>query len=107
MNPIDLDHLARQTLGDTDLQREVLQMFLEQAQNACERLSSADEAERRMLAHTLKGSARGVGAFPIADCAEAIERRAPSSRDREELAVLVDELGKAVDAIRDVGDHRS
>ena len=35
--------------------------------------SSALAAETAPLAHTLKGSARGIGAFNVAECASALE----------------------------------
>lgn len=71
--PIDLTHLARQTLGDRDLEREVLGMFLHQIGEIGEKLSRSVGEERKRLAHQLKGSARGVGAFALADCAEKVE----------------------------------
>ena len=60
--PIDLDHLARMTLGDESLEREVLAMF---AGPVGEPDRHARGVARRggALAHTLKGSARAIGAF--------------------------------------------
>ena len=71
--PIDLRHLARQTMGDDALRREVLALFTAQLSSIHGELVAADVAGRGRLAHTLKGSARGVGAFALADCAAAIE----------------------------------
>src|SRR5690606_39087311 len=71
--PIDLAHLSRQTMGDRALEQEILAMFAQQLSVAGERMASADVTERHRLAHTLKGSARGVGAFALGDCAAAIE----------------------------------
>ncbi|HMQ58528.1 MAG TPA: Hpt domain-containing protein [Rhizobiaceae bacterium] len=78
--PIDLVHLATQTMGDRDLEREVLSMFSRQAFSLSESLRGAKSEARKRLAHTLKGSARGVGAFGLAQCAERIEE-APSDRN--------------------------
>lgn len=71
--PIDLVHLARQTLGDAALEREVLEMFLRQLGEVRVRLQATGQAERRQLAHGIVGSARGVGAFALSDCAAEIE----------------------------------
>jgi HPt (histidine-containing phosphotransfer) domain-containing protein len=70
--PIDLAHLARMTLGDAALERQVLGMFASQSANLTEKLAALP-AEAGALAHTLKGSARAVGAFRVAECAEALE----------------------------------
>jgi HPt (histidine-containing phosphotransfer) domain-containing protein len=72
--PIDLAHLARQTMGDRALEQEVLGLFVRQALAARPRLAAANADERRRLAHTLKGSARSVGAFGLADCLEQVEK---------------------------------
>jgi HPt (histidine-containing phosphotransfer) domain-containing protein len=60
------------TLGDAGLEREVLAMFARQAGGLIGALAAlpADAAE---LAHTLNGSARAIGAFQVADAAEAFE----------------------------------
>lgn len=72
--PIDLVHLARQTLGDAELEREVLDLFERQSLQILDRLRCANGARAwSEAAHTLKGSARGVGAFGVAAAAEALE----------------------------------
>ena len=70
--PIDIAHLKRMTLGDAGLEREVLAMFAGQAVRLIEALAAlpADAAE---IAHTLNGSARAIGAFQVAEAAEAFE----------------------------------
>jgi HPt (histidine-containing phosphotransfer) domain-containing protein len=71
---IDLVHLARQTLGDRALEREVLDLFVLQARAVIAMLRGTPDAKRRAdLAHTLKGSARSVGAWRVAAEAEACE----------------------------------
>ncbi len=73
--PIDLVHLARQTLGDRDLEREVLGLFVAQARSVLDMLGAArDQRQRGDLAHTLKGSARSIGAWRVAAKAEACEQ---------------------------------
>jgi HPt (histidine-containing phosphotransfer) domain-containing protein len=70
--PIDIEHLGRMTLGDAGLEREVLAMFAGQAVGLIDALAAlpADAAE---IAHTLNGSARAIGAFQVAEAAEAFE----------------------------------
>ena len=71
--PIDLVHLARTTLGDRSLEREVLQLFDRQSTLLIARMRAAAPGGITMLAHTLKGSARGIGAWRVARAAEALE----------------------------------
>lgn len=70
--PIDLTHLRRMTLGDAALEREVLTMFSEQASRLAKSLA-AMPADASALAHTLKGSARAIGAFAVGDAAAHLE----------------------------------
>ena len=73
--PIDLAHLARYTLGNRALDREILELFAGQAPQTIERLRAAETARQwHEAAHTMKGSARAVGAFALADLAETVER---------------------------------
>jgi HPt (histidine-containing phosphotransfer) domain-containing protein len=77
-SPIDLVHLSRQTFGDHDLERELLALFDAQAAQFAERLRApaalCDGEWRIALAHTIKGSARAVGAFEVGNAAEAYEQ---------------------------------
>lgn len=72
-NPIDLAHLGEQVMHDASLEREVLALFATQVSSMTTQLQSANMRERQILAHTLSGSARGIGAFRLADLAEALE----------------------------------
>src|SRR5262245_28319092 len=74
--PIDLVHLARMTLGDRSLEREVLQLFVRQAAVLLDRMEAADPDSVPALAHTLRGSAQGLGARRVTAAAEAVERAA-------------------------------
>ena len=71
-SPLDLDHLSRMTLGDVELEQEVLAMFAEQAVRLIAAMTALP-AETGALAHKLKGSARGIGAFAVADAAAGLE----------------------------------
>jgi hypothetical protein len=70
---IDRDHLARMTLGDECLERDVLQLFDQQAGMLLERMTSEAPKVVAALAHTLVGSARGVGAWKVAEAADMVE----------------------------------
>jgi len=71
---IDIAHLSRQTMGDRALEAEILTMFAKQLSSARAAFAAASVEERKRLAHTIKGTARSVGAFSIADVAERIEK---------------------------------
>ena len=73
--PIDLVHLARQTLGDRGLEREILSLFERQSRSLAERIRLArNPSEGGDLAHTLKGSASAVGAWKVAETADCVEQ---------------------------------
>jgi HPt (histidine-containing phosphotransfer) domain-containing protein len=97
--PIDLVHLARQTMGDRALEQEVLCLFVHQTQQVRERIAQAEPEECRQLAHGLRGSAVGVGAFAIADCAAAIEAKPDDPQAKRKLTRLIDEARDFVAAI--------
>ena len=72
--PVDLAHLARYTLGDVALEREVLELFCTQSVSYLEQLRAATSHKAwSEAAHSLKGSARAVGAWRAARAAEHIE----------------------------------
>ena len=73
---IDDEHLRKMTLGDRSLEREVLEIFARQTTLMLSRLVGAEPARAAALAHTLKGSARGIGAWRVAQAAEQLERAA-------------------------------
>jgi HPt (histidine-containing phosphotransfer) domain-containing protein len=90
--PIDFEHLKRMTLGDAGLEQEVLAMFAAQSAKLIGTLASLP-AEAPALAHTLKGSARAIGAFGVADAATRLEAVLESGADPSGLLA---ELGDAV-----------
>ena len=61
------------TLGDAGLEREVLAMFSAQAVGLIGALAAVAAGRAGALAHTLKGSARAIGAFRVADAADRLE----------------------------------
>ncbi|HAJ45025.1 MAG TPA: hypothetical protein DCL54_00395 [Alphaproteobacteria bacterium] len=71
---IDYTHLSTQAGGDEALMREVLELFVSHGEQVLEALSTAPSAkEWHDHAHSLKGSARGVGAHAVADAASCAE----------------------------------
>lgn len=71
---VDYAHLRTQAAGSEDVMREVLQLFIEQTGEVLLALEAASDAKTwKELTHLLKGSARGVGAFAVADEAAAAE----------------------------------
>jgi HPt (histidine-containing phosphotransfer) domain-containing protein len=72
---LDLSHLRRFTLGNRELEREVLQLFAEQAPRTLRDMQLASSSKAwRDAAHTLKGSASAVGANAIARAAAEAEK---------------------------------
>lgn len=71
---IDTAHLSRMTLGDHALEIQVLELFDRQADLLTARMREVAPAGVATLAHTLTGSARGIGAWQVAAAAEALER---------------------------------
>jgi len=71
---IDFAYLSRQTAGDHELERELLTLFAQQCVVHLRALhGSADRQARMDAAHTLKGAARAVGAWQVAEAADRIE----------------------------------
>ena len=90
---IDIKHLSRMTLGERSLEREVLALFDRQAEMLLPRIRAGAPALAAASAHTLKGSALGIGAFKVATAAEAVERAkdAAFAAAIETLTAVLDE----------------
>jgi HPt (histidine-containing phosphotransfer) domain-containing protein len=88
---IDLHHLSRMTLGERSLEREVLALFDRQADLLMPRIRNGQPAVVAAAAHTLKGSARGIGAWRVARTAEAVEQARA-----DQLTAAVEALGVAL-----------
>jgi HPt (histidine-containing phosphotransfer) domain-containing protein len=71
--PIDLVHLAHQTMGDKALETEVLQMFARQTRLLLQEIAVAEAVTVTALAHRLKGSAKAIGAFKVSSAAARLE----------------------------------
>ncbi|MBI5129094.1 MAG: Hpt domain-containing protein [Rhodopseudomonas palustris] len=99
---IDEAHLERMTLGDKSLEREVLALFAAQSASLVAMLSTWP-ADAAALAHTLKGSARAIGAFAVADAAAEFEDALRCGTDAAEPLAALD---AAVDHARVAIDER-
>ena len=83
--PIDLVHLARQCLGDHELEAELLGMFRLQARALTDQLSDTcllSLESKAKVAHKLRGSALAVGAGRVADAALRIEELTSAGSDQ-------------------------
>lgn len=71
---LDLHHLARQTMNDPELERQVVGMFFEQSALVLRQLrEAAGPRQRSEAAHRLKGSARAIGAWRVAEASDKVE----------------------------------
>ncbi len=93
---IDVQHLGRMTLGEAALEAEVLGLFAAQSADLVARLKTIP-ADAAALAHTLKGSARAIGAFRVAEAALGVEAAMKSDGD---VAGAITLLQRAVEEAR-------
>ena len=104
--PVDLVHLAKYTMGNRELEHEVLTLFTKQSLIYLDRLrNAADQQTWREAAHTLKGSARGIGAWHVADIVASLEQHAADKAEKEkkrlveDLSVVVTEANDFIDQL--------
>jgi HPt (histidine-containing phosphotransfer) domain-containing protein len=99
---VDLAHLSRYTGGDTAINAEVLKMFNDQASDLVLKLrgimDARDAKSWKEVIHTIKGAARGIGAFPLADAAAFAEPIDPV-RDRGNASLAVTALKTEADQV--------
>lgn len=81
---IDFNHLDSYTAGDQDLIHEVLRLFKGQVGQLLHTLETSSDARGwKEIAHGIKGAARGIGAWQVAEVAalaEKIDVADPSAR---------------------------
>ena len=91
--PIDLDHLARYTGGERSLNAEILRLFDGQVTDMVGQLNAVlaqrDAKRWREITHTIKGAARGVGAFGMGEAAAAAEPIDPANGEKAVAAIKV------------------
>lgn len=101
--PIDLVHLSRQTFGSKELENEVLNLFISHSRQCLIRLENAQtDKEWSDVMHTIKGSARGVGAWKAGDCAEIYEKQVDQLSEvekKEAFSKIKDEIETTIEYI--------
>ncbi len=100
-NVVDLDHLDAYTGGDPAVRSEILSIFQHQAEMWVRLLDTqnGDEGFADGV-HTIKGAARGIGAWPLAEVCEGIERKAAAGDlSLAEKAVGAGQIREALDQV--------
>jgi HPt (histidine-containing phosphotransfer) domain-containing protein len=99
---VDLKHLARYTGGDATVNAEVLRLFDAQANDLVARLQAIldarDAKSWKEITHTIKGAARGIGAFDMADAAARCEPI--DLADRQNASTAIAALKTHSDAVQ-------
>lgn len=97
---IDLGHLRRMTGDDEALMLEVLGLFREQGELWQKLLNPDNETKDWMVgAHTIKGSARGIGAWELGEiCSKAEEAALKSPLSRDEKYIWREQILTEFDA---------
>ncbi len=94
---IDFDHLARQSFSDRILERDLLELFAEQCGTLLSAIAGANPLRERLIAaHTLKGSARAVGAWELATLVECVE----ATLKRGDADCVSDLIGGLADVVQ-------
>ncbi len=90
--PVDLSHLARYTGGDKALNAEILKLFDDQVSQMVDQLLTVleqrDGRKWREVTHTIKGAARGVGAFAMGEAAADAEPVDPTTNPERAIEVI-------------------
>ena len=88
---IDLEHLARYTGGERGINSEILRLFDDQVTGMVAELNallaSRDNKRWREITHTIKGAARGVGAFSMGEAAAKAEPVDPANGAEAQAAI--------------------
>ncbi len=93
---LDLEHLDHHTFNDSALRNELLTMFAAQVVEQQKLLAACvDYGDWLVATHTMKGSARAVGAWTICEAAESLESLPQASWLQDKAAELT-RLGEAV-----------
>lgn len=98
---IDFDHLNRYVGGDVALTREIFALFQHQTEMWGRGLTSdADDEVWASVTHSLKGSAKAVGATGLATLCEAAEALVGENRRMGARDVAVQNIEFAIDQVR-------
>lgn len=83
---VDFEYLESYAAGDLQVVSEVLGLFRMQAEGWRAALANPGEGWRDLV-HTIKGSARGIGATALADLCERAEHGDPALAPQVEAAL--------------------
>lgn len=98
---IDFDHLNRYVGGDVALTREIFSLFQHQAEMWGKGLEAdSDDEIWASVTHSLKGSAKAVGAIHLADLCEKAEALVGEGRRMGARDVAVQNIEFAVDQVK-------
>jgi HPt (histidine-containing phosphotransfer) domain-containing protein len=104
-NPIDLEHLSRQSMGDPGLEEEVLRLYADMSLVYLARIeASTSQPDLVESLHTLKSAASGIGAFGVGNLAgnaiDALRQGQPVDPERiEDIAIAVTECADYIDRL--------
>ncbi len=105
VGPIDIGYLDWYTAGDQAVRGEILALFHGQAAQWLSQFSpDLPDEEWHLLAHSLKGSARGIGAFGLADLAETAEGLTGGDTQEARKAILA-QLAAAIGDVQSAIDR--
>jgi hypothetical protein len=98
---VDQAHLNRMTGGDSALASEVLGLFREQWDLWARLLApTTPTLDWGNAAHTIKGSARGIGAWQLAEiCGSAEEAARTEELTRDQKRVWLEAISNEMDAV--------
>ncbi len=104
--PVDLARLARYTMGNNAIEREVLELFRRQTKLYLDKLSKTTQNDAWLeTIRVLKASARSIGAWSLLRTAEEAETIALSGTALQQqdilkrLAAEIDEATRFIDSI--------
>jgi len=87
--PVDLVHLSRLTMGDRNLELDLLKMFSAQINQYQESLKACNDAvQTKRAVHTIKGAARSIGAMRLSEIAESAEETGIADHAMFEIEML-------------------
>lgn len=104
--PIDSAYLERVTGGDSQFQRELLQVFVQDCQNQLPRLRQAVAAgnaeDLRKIAHRLKGASANVGAHAFSQAARELEHLGVQLAQQGSLGSAAPEWARASQGLEEL-----
>lgn len=97
---IDFDHLKRYVGEDPDLTAEIFGLFKNQVDMWSSRLDpELNDEVWGMMAHSLKGTAKAIGAVTLADICEQAEQQVGETRRPGAREVAIEKIENLIDLI--------